>query len=135
MQPSRTVLIDLPSYLWHYENNYWNESRLSKAYRLREHNHHDLLGSRVSVASDFRPAWRNILKLETVPWIRDHQIQSDIVFPGAAYIAMVGEAIRQLEVSEDFTVRNSAMVFQESKDIETIVTLEPSHLTVAIDFA
>lgn len=135
--PCKTVLSDLPSYPWHYEGKYWNESRLSKAYRMREHPHHDILGLRVFVASDFQPVWRNILKIENVPWIQDHQILSDTVFPGAGYIAMVGEAVRQLEDVADFTVRNvtisSAMVFQETREIETMVTLQPNHLTVSLD--
>ena len=135
--PSKTIITDLPSYPWHYEAKYWSESRLSKAYRMREYPHHDILGSRMFATGDFQPTWRNILKIENVAWIQDHQIQSDTVFPGAGYVAMVAEAVRQLEGSEDFTVRNvtisSAMVFKESREIETMVTLIPNNLTVSLD--
>lgn len=104
--PSRTVLTNLPSYAWHYEGKYWKESRISKAYRMKEFPHHDTLGSRVAMANDFGPTWRNIINLENVHWIEDHKLHTDIVFPGAGYIATVGEAIRQLTGSEDYTVRN-----------------------------
>ena len=33
--------------------------------------------------------------LEDVPWIADHIIGQDVVFPLAVYIAMAEEAIRQ----------------------------------------
>ncbi|TVY20219.1 Highly reducing polyketide synthase FUM1 [Lachnellula arida] len=139
MNPSRTVLPDLPLYPWHYERKFWNESRLSKAYRQLQFPHHDVLGSRVAEVNDFEPTWRNILKLDNVPWIADHKISTDIVFPAAGYLSMVGEAIRQLTASEDYTVRNvtltAAMVLEDSKDTEVMTSLRPSRLTVALDSA
>lgn len=136
MQTSRNVLSDLPLYPWHYENKFWHESRLSRAYRHMIFPHHDILGSRVAEVNDFEPTWRNILKLDNVPWISDHKISTDIVFPAAGYIAMVGEAIRQLKGSEDYTVRNvtltSALVLGISKDTELMTNLCPNRITVSL---
>ncbi|KIA75975.1 hypothetical protein HK57_00218 [Aspergillus ustus] len=94
--PPRTVLHNLPTYPWNHTKQWWAESRISLEHRLRTHRYHDLLGVRVpGVASD-AAIWRLILSPSLAPWIREHRIQSDIVYPAAGSIAMVVEAIRQV---------------------------------------
>ena len=131
------VLTDLPTYPWHYEGRYWSESRVSAAWRLRPFPHHDILGSRVIESTDVSPAWRNMLRLDDVPWIQDHVVSGDIVFPGAGYVAMAGEAIRQLTGSCDYTVRHvditNAMVLHDGKSLEVITQFSPSRLTSTLD--
>lgn len=134
---SGKVLTDLPPYPWNHEAEYWDESRVSKDWRLRQYSHHDILGSRITDGSGLEPTWRNMLRTEEVPWIRDHQISSDVIFPGAGYIAMAGEAVRQLTNTEDFTVREvtiaSAMVISESLASEILTSLRPLRLTNSLD--
>jgi SAM-dependent methyltransferase len=131
------VLTNLRPYPWHHEAEYWDESRISKDWRLRKFSHNEILGSRITDGSDLEPTWRNMLRTEECPWIRDHQISSDIIFPGAGYIAMAGEAIRQLTSTEDFTVREvtiaSAMMISESQATEIITSLRPVRLTNSLD--
>ena len=79
-------LVDLPLYPWHYEERLWIESRLSSEWRFRKHAHHDVLGSRVLETTDSNTAWRNILRLDSVPWIKGHEVAGDILFPGVGYI-------------------------------------------------
>lgn len=127
-------LTDLPLYPWHYEETLWNESRLAREWRLREFPHHDILGSRVLESTDHAPSWRNLLRLDAVPWIKDHEIAGDIVFPGVGYIAMAGEAIRQLTGSSDFTVRRvhikAAMILtQDATALEVVTQLQKIPLT------
>lgn len=132
-----SVLTDLKPYPWHHEAAYWDESRISKEWRLRKFPHHEILGSRITDGSGLEPIWRNMLRTEECPWVRDHQISSDIIFPGAGYIAMAGEAIRQLTGAEDFTVREvtfaSAMVISESQATEIITSVRPLRLTDSAD--
>ena len=90
------VLSNLPSYPWNHSTSYWTESRLNKAHRHRPHPTHDLLGSRLLGVSPLTPTWRHIIRPSELPWLRDHVIQSDIVFPAAACITMAIEALRQL---------------------------------------
>lgn len=63
-----------------------------------------ILGDRFVGSSELGLVWRNILRLESVPWIKDHEIAHDILFPAAGYITMVGEAIRQLSAQREYTV-------------------------------
>lgn len=133
------VLTDLPIYPWRHQEAYWNESRITKQWRLRKFLPHDLLGSRISEGNDLEPTWRNILRLDDVPWIRDHQIQADIVFPFVAYVATVSEAVRQIAGGNITSVRlrhvyiGTAMVLHEGKDIEISTSLRPSRLTDFLD--
>jgi SAM-dependent methyltransferase len=138
MAPGR-VLTDLPAYPWNHEVEYWDESRVSRDWRQRRFGHHDILGSRITDGSGLEPTWRNVLRAEEVPWIRDHQIASDVIFPAAGYVAMAGEAARQLTGTPDFTVRrvtiDSAFVISESAATEVVTSLRPLRLTDTTDSA
>jgi acyl transferase domain-containing protein len=134
------VLADLPSYSWNHSTRYWDEGRLSKQWRLREFAHHDLLGSRIADTGDLQPAWRNLLRLVDIPWCRDHVIAGDIVFPGAGYVAMAVEAMRQISGGADdvgFTLRSvsllAALTMNETTSTETVLTMRPLRLTDSLD--
>ena len=132
-QKDSKVLTDLPTYPWQHENQYWSESRLTKDWRLRKHPHHDILGARINENSNLEPAWRNILSLQSAPWIEDHEISGDIIFPGAGYVALAGEAIRQLTGSNDYTIRRlsfkQALILQRGATTELMTHFRSSRLT------
>ncbi|KAK4156109.1 hypothetical protein C8A00DRAFT_41378 [Chaetomidium leptoderma] len=90
------ILIDLPNYQWNHSIKYWHESLASKDWRYRLFPVHDLLGTKVLGTSWSAPSWRRTLRLKDVSWIGDHMIGTDVVFPGAAYIAMAIEAVFQM---------------------------------------
>lgn len=133
----RRVLTDLPTYPWRHDRNYWSESRVTREWRMREFPRHELLGARILEGNGLEPTWRNMLRLEDVPWLQDHKIVDDIVFPCAGYVAMVGEAIRQITGTKDFTLRRvtikTALVMQESKGVEVMTSLRPVRLTITLD--
>ncbi|CAG8973482.1 hypothetical protein HYALB_00011077 [Hymenoscyphus albidus] len=95
-QPQGKVLPDLPPYAWTYENLLWNECRSSVEFRERKYPHHDLLGSQIPGGNGLQTCWRNILKVEDVPWLKDHKLEETVVFPGAGYVAMAIEAATQV---------------------------------------
>ncbi|OHX00063.1 polyketide synthase [Colletotrichum incanum] len=130
-----TVLTDLPNYPWKHEATYWNESRVSQEWRLRKFPPHELLGIRALETDDTRPTWRNVLRLNDVPWIKDHKIKDDVVLPAAAYLAMAGEAFRQVTDGPvvDFSLRQvnikAALVLREAEGTEIMTHLAPVRLT------
>lgn len=132
-----SFLNDLPRYPWHYEESLWAESRLSREYRLREYPHHELLGSRILESTPQNPAWRNLLRLESVPWIKDHDICGDTLLPGVGFFCMAGEAVRQLTTDESFTVRHvhirAPLVLSEDHPAEIITQLSRSEITSSIE--
>lgn len=121
------LLTDLPLYPWHYEEPIWKESRLAREYRLREYLHHELLGARIVESTPFSPAWRNVMRLEDATWIKDHEIEGDIVVPGVSYLLMAGEAARQITGNTDFTCEKvhlkNALVLNGDDEKEVITQL------------
>lgn len=71
---TRSLLVDLPTYQWNYEKNYWTEPRASAESRGRTHARHDLLGTRIVGLSNSHRAWRNILRHRDVPWLKEHNV-------------------------------------------------------------
>ncbi|KAK7936648.1 polyketide synthase [Apiospora aurea] len=137
---------NLPTYPWDYSTGLlWDESRLSIELRQREFVHHELLGSRQLGTNGIDWTWRNILNLAEVPWLRDHKIEKQIVFPAVGYLTMVMVAMQQVQkdgpgVAEAgaFDFRNvkvnTALVLEEegemsSKEVELHTTVSPRKLS------
>ncbi|KAH8889179.1 hypothetical protein GQ53DRAFT_870139 [Thozetella sp. PMI_491] len=136
--PGGSTLPDLPRYPWNHVGKFWHESRVSKEWRLRPHPYHDLLGVRVPESPEFEILFRNVFHLDNTPWIRDHRIRDDVVFPFAGYVAMAGEAVSQATAtSEAFDLRHvlvsTAMVLNDSKPVEITTTLRRQRLTDSLD--
>ncbi|KAF5490577.1 Highly reducing polyketide synthase FUM1 [Colletotrichum fructicola] len=128
------TLNDLPTYAFDHSLSLWYESRVSLAWRQRKYPHHALLGARVPESPDTAPQWRNILSLEDEPWIVDHKVKQDIVYPFAGYVAIAGEAVRQMTgvnagYSIRHTVAHSALVLNHEKATELMTTLRRHPLT------
>lgn len=145
---SGQLLTDLPTYSWHYDGSYWLENRLSRDWRLRPFDHHELLGARVLESGDAAPTWRCKLRVQDVPWLSDHDILGDIIFPGAGYLCMAGEAVKQLRPGindsgngngHSYSLRrvtlSAALVLQDEHPVELITTLAPVRLTTSADSA
>ncbi|RFU80508.1 polyketide synthase [Trichoderma arundinaceum] len=119
----------LPRYSWKKDAVHFAESRIAKEWRFRKHRPHDLLGVRIIEVSN-EPCWRNKLSLQDVPWLTGHEVSGQIVFPGAGYISMIGEAIRQLEGELTYTLTNvsitAGLVLEHDKITELVTKLTPS---------
>ncbi|KAG6361752.1 hypothetical protein INS49_009980 [Diaporthe citri] len=91
------VLTDLPSYPWNHSKRHWQESRISRSIRARDQEPHELLGTLVPGTNPEAVAvWKNVLRVAEVPWLRDHAVQGNIVYPGAGYVCSAIEAAKQL---------------------------------------
>jgi NADPH:quinone reductase-like Zn-dependent oxidoreductase/SAM-dependent methyltransferase len=96
VQEKQSVISNLPPYPWDHSTTHWYESRLSKDYRLRKYPHHELLGDRIVTSTSLEPIWRNLIGLDNLPWLREHIVDNFIIFPGAGYLCMAVEAIKQV---------------------------------------
>ncbi|KAE8391132.1 putative polyketide synthase [Aspergillus alliaceus] len=136
--PSGNVLTDLPSYPWQHDRSYLRESRVTRAWKRRHTPHHELLGSLVAEVSHLEPSWRNILRLEEVPWLADHVIHGHVIFPAACYIAMAGEAVQQLKPNANhFSIQRltikHALILKDTECVELITSLKPVKLNSLVD--
>ena len=127
------LLKDLPTYQWDHQQAYWKESRLSKNFRLRSAPVHELLGTQCVdnvEACDLR--WRNILKIDEIPWLRGHKFQNQIIFPAAGHIALALEASRalsgarevQLIQLDDIEVGKAITLEEDGPGVEILFTLK-----------
>lgn len=92
------LLTNLPPYTWTYDAPVlWNEGRQSRELRNRKYGHHDLLGLQTLGGSGVITTWRNMLKLNDVPWLESHKLGEDIVFPATGFVAMAIESICQVK--------------------------------------
>ncbi|MCJ1477282.1 hypothetical protein MMC13_005953 [Lambiella insularis] len=132
------VLKDLPPYSWDHDREFWQESRLSRAFRTRSRPTHLLLGNMRPDGTQQQLQWRNLLRPKEIPWLDGHKLQEQTVFPAAGYIVMALEASKALagvEAVRLITVQDlvihQAMVFQnDESEVETIFTLtDISHET------
>lgn len=141
LMPHGNTLPNLPAYAWNRDDTFWAESRLIRDWRLRRFPHHELLGTPVVECSAVEPMWRNMLRVENVPWLRDHMIDRDVVLPGAAYVTMACEAMRQVSdaTADDYSLRNvtlrSALTLPESSATEVLFAMQPVRLTKSLDSA
>lgn len=137
---SNKVLASLEPYPWDHSTRYWYENRVSHDWRFRAFGHHALLGQRIPESTSLEPAWRVVLDLEDVPWLHDHKVRKDVVFPFAGYVAMAGEAIRQqvsgvemVGYSVKHVVVHTALVLVETRPVELVTTLRRRRLTDRVD--
>lgn len=92
----RPFLIDLPRYPFDHSRIYWQESRMSRDYRLRKSVQGDILGDCSPEWNHLEPRWRTFLSTETIPWTRDHVVNDTILYPATGMLVMAMEAVRQM---------------------------------------
>ncbi|KAF2119266.1 hypothetical protein BDV96DRAFT_596010 [Lophiotrema nucula] len=141
----RAVITDLPNYSWNYQHQYWYESEASKDWRYRMFPHHDLIGTKVLSTSYHAPVWKKALSVDDLPWLKDHKMGPEIVFPAAGFMAMAIEGVAQINtalnvleekpmpVKPAFRVRNAtfpkALVLEEGKKTNIMLSLAPRDKT------
>lgn len=90
LYPAAGNFLALPHYPWERERH-WVESEESIQYRLGQGTVknfsgeilHPLLGARLQTGT---PLWDLDLDLERLPFLQDHRVRGDVVYPGAAYV-------------------------------------------------
>ncbi|KAI0009473.1 hypothetical protein F4779DRAFT_365857 [Xylariaceae sp. FL0662B] len=125
------LLKGLPTYSWVHDRIYWHETRYSKAYRVQGDAPHQLLGTICPQATENEFQFRNYLSPREVPWLVQHKIQGQIVFPAAGYVSSVVEAIARLYPIEtmdlvelsDITI-GQALFLPEDSGVETLLSLK-----------
>ncbi|EEY20202.1 mycocerosic acid synthase [Verticillium alfalfae VaMs.102] len=93
--PKPKLVSDLMPYPWSGQK-YWRESRVSRQHRLKPFARHDLLGALTNLSNDMEPTWRNMIRTDDIPWLRDHRMQDLTAFPFSGFISMAVEAAAQL---------------------------------------
>lgn len=128
------LLTDLPTYSWLHDTAYWHESRVANNHRFRTFPRNDLIGTMAETSNDIEPVWRHVFRADSLPWLRDHKLNSAILYPMAGYICMALEAAAQRGLFHDvkfskFIIRefyiSRPLIIEESSDVEMMTTLRP----------
>ncbi|RKK69506.1 Lovastatin diketide synthase mokB [Fusarium oxysporum] len=135
------LIVDLPPYQWDKAKKFWAESRESKEHRSPRFPRHDILCQLTIGSSLKEPTWRNVLRLKDLPWLRDHSLGGEAVFPAAGYLSMAMEAITQLNemskapleidsyIFRDISIQQALVTPDDDDGIETLFNMRPSRLS------
>lgn len=93
------TITTLPTYPWK-NDRYWIEAPEVAQVRLGQ-NEHPLLGRRLSIAE---PVFEALLDIEHLPYLTDHRIQGNVLFPAAGYLEMAMQALNSLTGKPDGAV-------------------------------
>ncbi|KAJ6121602.1 hypothetical protein N7512_004067 [Penicillium capsulatum] len=89
------VLTNLPKYPWNHADKYWHTSRINENLFHPQFGRNDILGKLTIENLDNEPRWRNIIRADDHPWIRQHRVHDSNVYPMTGFLAMAIEAISQ----------------------------------------
>ncbi|KAF2761850.1 beta-ketoacyl synthase domain-containing protein [Pseudovirgaria hyperparasitica] len=127
---SHDFLSDLPLYQWNHTQSYWHESNQSKNLRRRSEPVHPLLGDLLQNSTANNLTWKNFLRPQDLPWIHEHQIQGQSVFPAAGYASTAIDSARYVVPNQSIKVIelegltiHQAMVF-DSKNEESGIEVQ-----------
>ncbi|RYP20500.1 hypothetical protein DL765_002745 [Monosporascus sp. GIB2] len=127
------LIVDLPPYQWG-KKSYWAEARHSAEHRHPNYPRHDLLGSMIPGASLSEPTWRNFLRIRDVPWLKDHSLGGEAVFPAAVAMEATTQVMelmdRGIQVTNylfrDVSIKKALVTPEDDIGIEVIFNLRPS---------
>ncbi|KAJ5497006.1 Acyl transferase/acyl hydrolase/lysophospholipase [Penicillium fimorum] len=131
---NRWFLTNLPRYPWQHGTRYWHVARISQKHTARDRARNDVLGVLANYSNDLEPTWRNIVRLDEIPYLRDHKMQGMAVYPLAGYLVMAIEAARRRADQNDIQISQfelrevivgSALVLSDDTDAETTITIRP----------
>ncbi|MEI7864136.1 MAG: SDR family NAD(P)-dependent oxidoreductase [Chthoniobacterales bacterium] len=125
MTPSRRLLA-LPAYPWNKER-WWHESPEMRDSRLVPGGK-GLLGVRLPRAI---PTWMAHLDERHLAYLRDHRVDSRIVFPAAGFIEMALEAGQEMFegrpfVIEEFEIRKPLIIPESPENLILELTYDPA---------
>lgn len=129
-----TIITDLETYPWDHSKSHWHESRIARGYRFRPGKRNDILGVPVADFNDLEPRWRNIIRIDDLPWLQQHRVRQNIIYPMSGFIAMAVEAAkfraqsRSLKAGryllQDIYISQPLVVYTDT-DVETMAVLRP----------
>ncbi|MER7702075.1 amino acid adenylation domain-containing protein [Kitasatospora sp. NPDC097605] len=131
LQPAGRI-VPLPRYPFR-RDRHWVEPRPVEQVR-RGRLDHPLLGRRLPGAE---PAWEARLDAEALPYLEDHRIQGDVLFPAAGYLEMAVQAVRALTGGTDAALADIELrkaLFlpdEESRAVRLTLSAEHGSFTVA----
>lgn len=124
--------VRLPNYPWQ-SKTYWAQSREAQE-DLQYQQVHPLLGQRMDAA---HPTWELELDTQLLPYLGDHRIQHNVLFPGAGFVEMALAAANDAMGAGDYDIEDltfrSALVLTDTSDprLRTVLNLEQGTVEIS----
>ncbi|OTB12022.1 hypothetical protein K445DRAFT_306449 [Daldinia sp. EC12] len=126
-----TRLTNLPTYPWDHSQIYHRESRISRQFHYKSGAPHELLGVRTRDDNEHELRWRNMLRVEKLPWVEHHSFQGHALLPASAYCIMALDAARSIIKDrpasvielQDLQIFSGINIERESTGVEVMFTL------------
>ncbi|MCJ1251296.1 hypothetical protein MMC30_008528 [Trapelia coarctata] len=90
---SACVLTDLPPYEWNKNASYLHKSPISVQKMHPGHTYTPLLGWKMPSEGN-EHTFRQVFTLDEMPWIRDHKVVGDVLFPFSGFVSLAVDAFR-----------------------------------------
>ncbi|KAH8797946.1 putative polyketide synthase [Xylogone sp. PMI_703] len=126
------VIPNLPPYEWDKSARYTHKSRLAKQKLHPGYAFHPLLGWKSPYDDGEEVTFRQVFTLDEIPWIRDHKVSGQVIFPMTGYVSLAIEAIRRVAPSvpasilfRDFHAKRS-LVIEEDERVDIVTKLKPA---------
>lgn len=126
--PQAQAVKDLPSYAWNKSARYIHQSQIAANKLHGGAPYNRLLGWKSPYSDgDDEKAFRNVFTLDDLPWIGDHVVAGEILFPFTGFVSLAIEGFRSLSstvpqgvVIREFHVTTSLRIEAEQRvDITT----------------
>ncbi|NHB96747.1 hypothetical protein C5470_10135 [Photorhabdus stackebrandtii] len=125
--------IDLPTYPWH-QQSYWHEPEISRRRRLRT-----LSGVLLGEAQPGSESWQAELIVEQVPWLLDHVVMANAMFPAAGYIEVMLAAARICFPGVGLALNNialqSALLLESGMEFRLKTQLDRQRMEIQVHIA
>ncbi|KAI6785287.1 Lovastatin nonaketide synthase-like protein [Emericellopsis cladophorae] len=93
------IVTDLPPYAWDRAVQYMLRSRITQAKLHPGQPYHPLLGWKSPYDEGNETSFRQVFTLDEMPWIREHAVGGQVIFPMTGYLALGMEALRRVHVA------------------------------------
>lgn len=140
---SASVLTELPSYEWNKASRYQHQSAISVQKLHPGHAYDTITGWKRPPSTVNEHVFRQVFTLDEFPWIRDHLIAGEVLFPFTGFLSIAIAAAKAL-APKDTSPRSvtaheihtkRALPIQEEERIDITTTLRPAELGTEITSA
>jgi acyl transferase domain-containing protein len=128
------VLTKLPCYPWYHRKRYWHQSSQERSHLFPTAPRLDWLGAPMEDFNPLEPRWKNTLRISELPWLEDHKMDTNIIYPGAGMLCCALEAARQVadptRIVENFELRDitigkALLIPEGDRGVEIFTHLKP----------
>ncbi|KAK8110205.1 Highly reducing polyketide synthase ACRTS2 [Apiospora kogelbergensis] len=124
------VVRDFPAYEWNKSARFEHTNRFMQQKIKGGRPYNDVIGWKSPYSEGSEHAFRNVFTLDEKPWIRDHCIDGDSIFPMAGFLSMAVEAFNSILQQQGGPPNSHTVVLREFHVFKSLVVEEDQPVDV-----